>query len=56
LTSDQKEIWNLLAKIATVMNITSKATNKNKALIEAKLKEQIVEMFPKGKIIYSLKE
>jgi site-specific recombinase XerD len=56
LVSEQKEMWNLLGKISTVINITSEATNKNRAVMETKLKEQIREMSPKGKIVYSLKE
>ena len=56
LVSEQKEMWSLLGKISTVINITSEATNKNKTIMERKLKDQIREMFPKGKIVYSLKE
>ena len=56
LISEQREIWNLLGKIATVIHITNETTNKNKAVMEATLKQQIREMLPEGKIIYPLKE
>jgi len=55
LVSEQREIWNLLGKIATVTNITNEATNKNKALMETKLKDQIIEMISKGKTVDPLK-
>ena len=55
LVSEQREIWNLLGKIITVINITHEATNKNKVLMETKLKDQIMEMISKGKTVYPLK-